>query len=59
MDKTKMENLILYIAQECEGITEEKLNTILFKADFMAYVLWGKSITGATYYKMPEPNRKD
>lgn len=52
MSTAKLEELILYIAQQCSddpNFGATKLNKILFFADFLAYGHLGHSITGATY----------
>jgi len=51
----KLGNLILYIAEQCqadESFGATKLNKILFLTDFLAYGVWGKPITGATYMRI-------
>jgi len=53
----KLRELILYIAQKCQDhprFGAVKLNKILFFADFIAYAKRGKSITGETYFKLPQ-----
>jgi hypothetical protein len=54
-DKTRFEELLLYISSKCStdphfGAT--KLNKILFYADFLAYAMLGDSITGFKYQKL-------
>ena len=54
--RARMRELVLFIAERCQddrnfGVT--KLNKILFYCDFMAFGKFGKSITGATYNKLP------
>lgn len=54
-NEPKFRELLLYVAEKCAddpkfGAT--KLNKILFFSDFMAYGLFGKSITGATYQRL-------
>ena len=47
----KLRELILYVAERCENDPDFgalKLNKILFNADFIAYALTGKAITGAS-----------
>ncbi|MDP2965926.1 MAG: Panacea domain-containing protein [Pelolinea sp.] len=59
----KMKELILYVSQKCEGDSSfgaTKLNKLLFFSDFMAYLNFGKSITGQEYQcleKGPAPKR--
>ena len=51
-DRKKFEELILFVARECEGLTyfgATKLNKILFYCDFGAFAELGRSITGAEY----------
>jgi uncharacterized phage-associated protein len=48
----KFKELLLYVSARSENDPEFdpiKLNKILFYADFWAYAMWGKPITGATY----------
>jgi hypothetical protein len=50
----KLRELIVYVARRCRGdekFGKTKLNKILFWADFNAYQLHGKSITGQEYLK--------
>jgi uncharacterized phage-associated protein len=52
-NEDKLKELIIYIASKCENhiyFGAVKLNKILFYSDFLAYLLWKKPITGATYY---------
>jgi len=54
-DNAKLAELILYIAQRCEGderFGAIKLNKILFYADFVHYLQYGRSITGQEYQKL-------
>lgn len=66
----KLQELILYIAQEGEGdpcLGAIKLNKILYYSDFKAHIELGHSITDATYQHLQEgpaprellPARKD
>lgn len=51
----KFRELILYVARETEGDEScgaTKLNKILFYADFRAYQMLGRSISGQTYQKL-------
>ena len=48
----RLRDLVLYIARCSESdphFGATKLHKILFYVDFMAYGMWGKSITGARY----------
>jgi uncharacterized phage-associated protein len=48
----KFKELLLYVSARSENDPEFdpiKLNKILFYADFWAYAMWGRPITGATY----------
>lgn len=62
-DESKLKELILYIAKECENdvfFGATKLNKILFFADFMSYAKTGEAITGAQYMAIeygPVPKR--
>jgi hypothetical protein len=50
----KFKELVLYLSAESaddEGFGMVKLNKLLFRADFEAYRLLGRSITGETYEK--------
>jgi hypothetical protein len=54
-NETKLKELIIYISSMMEkdevfGVT--KLNKILFRADFTAYVQLGKAITGVQYFAL-------
>lgn len=53
--RQKFEELILYVARECESDSKcgsTKLNKILFYADFAAYRKLGASISGQEYQKL-------
>jgi len=53
----KLKELILYISEICQDDPEfgaTKLNKILFVADFFAYSVFGKSITGEKYFHLPK-----
>lgn len=55
-DRSKFKELVVYFAQESERAGDEgfdmvKLNKLLYRADFQAFLLLGRSITGATYEK--------
>lgn len=55
-DEEKLVELTLYVAQRCEGderFGADKLNKILFYADFLAYALHGRSITNHPYRRLP------
>lgn len=50
----KFGELLLYVAEQSENdpnFGKTKLNKILFYADFLAYGIYGCSITGATYQR--------
>ncbi len=52
----KMREMILYVCKESAddpAFGATKLNKILFFADFLAYELHGKAITGMEYQKLP------
>lgn len=54
LDRAKLKDLVLYFARESakdEGFGMVKLNKLLYRADFEAYRLLGRSITGETYEK--------
>ncbi len=56
-DDTKMEELILHVAEKSaddEKFGAQKLNKILFWADFLSYLKRGKSITGQEYFALDE-----
>lgn len=56
-DDEKLKELILYISQRSEldpYFGSVKLNKLLFYADFLAYLNYGKSITGQEYRKLRE-----
>jgi hypothetical protein len=65
-NESKLRELIIYISSMMEkddafGVT--KLNKILFRADFTAYVQFGKPITGVEYFALyngpsPRPMKK-
>jgi Protein of unknown function (DUF4065) len=55
-NRGKFKELVLYLAQVAERVDDEgfgmvKLNKLLYHADFEAFRLLGRSITGATYEK--------
>ena len=55
-NQAKFAELLLYVAERSEedirfGAT--KLNKIMYFSDFLAYGMWGESITGATYRRLP------
>lgn len=62
---SKLSELILYIAsksQDDPNYGAIKLNKILFAIDFLAYGLWGRPVTEATYVRQehgptPEPGQ--
>lgn len=54
LDRGKFKELILYFAQRSEQLGDDgfgmvKLNKLLYRADFEAFRLLGRSITGETY----------
>lgn len=54
---SKLKELILYIALRSEGDDKfgaTKLNKLLFYSDFLAYLNFGKSITGQEYQVLPK-----
>ena len=56
-DMERFKELMVFVADTCIGdptFGAVKLNKILYFADFMAYRVLGKSMTGATYFKLPE-----
>jgi len=65
-NEIKLRKLVLYISTMCEmddSFGATKLNKILFNADFAAYSLWGKPITGVSYFALengpaPRPMKK-
>lgn len=55
-NQAKFSELLLYVAERSEddvrfGAT--KLNKVMYFSDFLAYGMWGESITGATYRRLP------
>lgn len=55
-DDSKPAEMILFISARSEGderFGAVKLNKILFFADFAAYLLYGQSITGQEYQRLP------
>lgn len=62
----KLRQLILHIStlsERDESFGAIKLNKLLFHADFTAYALWGKPITGVPYFALengpaPRPMKK-
>ena len=54
-DEKKLQELILHIAVRSEGdphFGTVKLNKLLFYSDFLAYMRFGRPITGAQYRKL-------
>lgn len=52
----KFRELILYIAAKCQSseyFGAIKLNKILYRSDFRAYLRLGQPITGAEYFRLP------
>ena len=62
-DDAKLTELILYVAEKCEGderFGETKLNRLLFYIDFFAYLTLGNPVTGQEYQILergPAPTR--
>jgi hypothetical protein len=62
-NESKFRELVLYVAEKCAddlSFGATKLNKILFYADFRAYAILGRPITGAEYQKLeygPAPRR--
>ena len=53
----KLAEMILFVSERSEGdprFGATKLNKLLFYADFSAYLLLGKSITGQAYQRLPQ-----
>jgi uncharacterized phage-associated protein len=53
----RLGELILFICQKSANDTyfgATKLNKLLYYSDFLAYARWGKTITGAEYWNLPE-----
>jgi hypothetical protein len=55
-DRSKFKELVIYFVQESaragdEGFGMVKLNKLLYRADFQAFLTLGQSITGAVYEK--------
>ena len=56
-DEAKLAELILYVSAKCsddETFGATKLNKILHASDFLAYANFGKAITGADYFHLPQ-----
>jgi hypothetical protein len=54
-DDFRLKEMIVYVASKCQddpGFGAVKLNKILFWADFRAYRLRGKPITGTAYFRL-------
>lgn len=54
--RKRLKEIILYVAEKSQGderFGATKLNKILYYSDFMAYGLFGKSLTGALYQRIP------
>jgi hypothetical protein len=54
-DVSRLKELIVYIASKCQedpAFGAVKLNKILFQADFRAYRLRGKPVTGTAYFRL-------
>ncbi len=55
-NEPKFRELIIHISVKCADdryYSATKLNKILFYSDFLAYKLYGESITGADYFALP------
>ena len=55
-ERDKFRELLLYVAREAADdptFGAVKLNKVLFRADFEAYAILGKPITGARYQRLP------
>jgi hypothetical protein len=65
LNERKLREMILYFANMSfrdDSFGATRLNKLLFNADFRAYQLWGKSISGATYKALkfgPAPANMD
>ena len=56
-DDAKLRELVLLIATLSEGdepFGKIKLNKVAFFSDFLAYLIFGRSITGHQYMRLPE-----
>lgn len=56
-EEAKLAELILYVSDRCstdEDCGATKLNKILHACDFLAYALYGQSITGVEYVHLPQ-----
>jgi len=54
-DDFRLKEMIVYVSSKCQddpGFGAVKLNKILFWADFRAYRLRGRPITGAAYFRL-------
>lgn len=51
LNKEKAKQVILYFLNKCGNMSQEKLELLLYFADFDFYEKYGKSITGMTYIK--------
>ena len=54
-DDSRLKEMIVYIAAKCQedpGFGAVKLNKILFRADFQAYRLRGRPVTGTAYFRL-------
>jgi len=57
VDDSKLKELILHVTKKSENDARfgaVKLNKILFYSDFLAYLKYGKSITGQEYFAIKE-----
>jgi hypothetical protein len=56
-DEHKLEEMILFFSNMCErdeSFGSVRLNKLLFNADFRAYQMFGKSLSGLEYFALPE-----
>lgn len=52
LNKKKLRNVILYLAECIPDLTEEKLGYLLYFIDFDFYEKYERSLTGLTYIKV-------
>lgn len=58
----KLQNVLLYFIEKCDGVFNTKMNKLLFYTDFLSYRRHGQAITGMTYRAIqhgPVPVRWD
>ena len=51
LNKKKLRNVILYLAQRVPDLTEEKLWCLLYFIDFDFFEKYNRSLTGLTYIR--------